>query len=194
MDSKTTEILLKEYETCNSAVAGIDSRMWQFSAVISLIGAAIAGAVLGSKQFGSGGVDIAIVVGGLSLAALSLTWLANFRRNQSVRLIIFFRMREIEDQLGMRRNFYIHAWDITNDDRSDTYLDTFDESRVNSKLSKEDKTRLLNFFRELGRFGNVHKLLGMLRFDSFIRIPGILGLVLGVGIVAFELVNISVRS
>ena len=73
-------------------------------------------------------------------------------------------MREIEDQLGMRRNFYIHAWDITNDDRSDTYLDTFDESRVNSKLSKEDKTRLLNFFRELGRFGNVHKLLGMLRF------------------------------
>ena len=111
MNDQQVQILLKEYEVCNADAAGINARLWQYTAILAVIVAALGGFVAQSGRLRNESFDVDILGVGIDLATLSLVWPLIFERSHRIRQTVFYRMREIEVLLGMRKNLYVHAAD-----------------------------------------------------------------------------------
>jgi hypothetical protein len=128
-DTSREEVLLKEYEFCQSTAQSMESNIWQSSAVIGL--GLIGSFILISMRAGTSQPPwyIACMIAPITLV-ISLLWWLIARRWWSVQHAMFFRMRHIERELGIHSLTYIK------------YLD-HPELIEESKLSKNEKQELV---------------------------------------------------
>ncbi len=111
------EILLREYEACQTSVDSTASRYWTILGIFISINAVLLGGVgffinsnRVSQTFYPGAKWLVLVLGIGSIAILYYLWRWLRRINFYIR-IDYFRMQEIENQLGMLKNRTIHWLD-----------------------------------------------------------------------------------
>jgi len=117
-----TEILLREYENCQSHVNALSNQYWIAGGVFVAVNTALLGAILvGVFQ---ARIDIQniclspiavpsaiVLVLGLAMIIILKALLKWNKRGRSTILICYERMREIEAELGMWRGWIIHGLD-----------------------------------------------------------------------------------
>ena len=102
--------LLEEYRLAQEYVLATHERIWQIGAI--LIAASLgAFAIIASQQSVSVSSLIASVFGGLVSTSLLAIWFFIRERFASFIQVSYYRMREIEGELGLWRNRYIDYLD-----------------------------------------------------------------------------------
>lgn len=100
MESEHQALLIEEYKGCDEKISRLDSLIWQTASVIfpiSLAGFALFGLSTnhtGSQFF----IVLAVAIGSM---ALLITWFLLSRAWYGYQSIAFYRMREIETELGL---------------------------------------------------------------------------------------------
>ena len=183
------QTLLKEYETCAGDVFHLDTRFWQLTAIFALLVAGLAGFLAQSDQLRDGARDIEITALGIFMAGISLVWFSLYWGHFRAQQLTYFRMREIEAGLGMRKGLYVHAVDHWKDLKAQKEPES-PEAQWFKELSQTDKCRLHKFYSHLPTelFGPLHWFtkLGLgrvLRPRWMVMAPAVLGLVAGFGVV-----------
>ena len=142
---ETTDTLLKEYEFCDTQIGRLDALIWQTASLIYPISLA------GFAYFGTSSTHtpdrfftlLAVAVGSITLMViwylLSLLWF----RFQS---ISFYRMVEIEDEIGVMWRF-----------RYSSYLGIPNRQRKKSldQISDEQQSRFKTLESQIGDFRGV---------------------------------------
>ena len=100
MTSNRQDALLKEYQVCAENVTRLDNLIWQTAAIIFPI------TLAGFAFFGSSATHtieqcFVISATGLGSIALLATWYLLSRRWYAYERLAFYRMREIEEELGL---------------------------------------------------------------------------------------------
>ncbi len=138
------EILLKEYELCQQDIIDTSSRYWTVVNIFMAVSTAILGAIAATIISGNfikyafqrdtspqilvaGSVIIVLGGGMISVLKCLKDWL---RRVNCLATIHYERMREIETQLGMWKNWRVHG------------IDNWNNSK---KITPEDKVRLTEY-------------------------------------------------
>lgn len=126
MDSE--EKLLKEYGLAQEYISSLYGQTWQVGAILI---AASLGAFAIILSIGSvSAFSLEISVGcGIGSTALLVIWNLIRNRHHSFNQVSYYRMQEIETELGLWRNRYIH------------YLDNPLDSQF-ADLSEDEKDRL----------------------------------------------------
>ena len=108
------QILLKEYETCQSEIESIGSRYWTIFSVFLPINAGLLGWLLNSIISRSSGFPfgtdvrlLALVLGVGMILIIVFLW-CYFNRVNFIISISYYRMRQIEIELGMWKNWFVH--------------------------------------------------------------------------------------
>jgi hypothetical protein len=147
---------LSEYQACQSHHDSISTEFWAVTAIIMSLSTALLGgiifAILSKKTFNNI-VDIeltmkflicAVGLGMIFILIITMFWL---KRLQFLQRVFQKRMREIEEQLGMRKNWLTHGLDITN-------LKTkCDESDIIPAYVKDDVASYARKFISRNSFG-----------------------------------------
>ncbi len=178
-------ILLKEYDTCNTAADGINARVWQYTAILALGIAALGGFAVQSGRLldGSGHLDLVVI--GFAILLLSGIWPFIYRRSNWHRQIVLYRMRELEVRLGMSKNLYIHAYDTWKDLCAADSSASLEGKWVKAARKKDPNriTRLNQFFKS----GRWWQRPGRRQHGWLFYVPAILGVAAGALIIATEL-------
>jgi hypothetical protein len=113
------EVLLKEYEICQKSISTDASRYWVVVGIFIGINTALLGAIAYKIAYNNlghyrgfewivptlvtiFGIGMIIIITRLKLWATRVNWLIRIK---------YHRMQEIESELGMRANIYIHYLD-----------------------------------------------------------------------------------
>ena len=112
MEEQRTNVLLTEYEVCLADVSQLDSDIWQSGSM--LVGVSILLISLLFQRQAQSWVVFAKVLGTAAFG-LTVTFIWHKLFSGWLRLIYinFYRMREIEEELDMRRERYIGSLDET---------------------------------------------------------------------------------
>ena len=105
------QILLKEYETCSSEAANVGTRLWQITAIFAVLVAGLGAFLAQSELLQNSELNPEAIGLGVILSIISLSWIPIYWSHRRVQNIRFLRLREIEIELGMRTNLYIHVID-----------------------------------------------------------------------------------
>ena len=102
------EILLKEYEVCQQHINSIGTQVWQATAIFLSVNAAVLAYIFQKEWYGQ---DVDRFLLALSVSVIFIIIL-NFlrlwiKRQWFTQLTLYERMREIEDELGMWKNWYM---------------------------------------------------------------------------------------
>ena len=108
--------LLHEYTEANAAVLANAQRSWQAVSIFS--GLSVVGLVVIARELIARDIEkhnwhlffAVLTVGLISTLILAAWWLV-YRRQLWLGEILYFRMREIEINLRLRRNIYVHTLD-----------------------------------------------------------------------------------
>jgi len=139
------EILLKEYEACQSYLSSLGYQYWISAGVFMAVNTALLGAMLyGVVQYGNSlelcdilipGVIILILgVGMIMILVFLKQWL---KRVHFVIKACYERMREIEAELGMWRNWMIHG--------VDHMVRCEEDYEFDKTITAEDRARLTGY-------------------------------------------------
>ncbi len=100
MPAKNQDALLQEYKICSDQVARLDNLIWQTGSIIFPI--TLAGfAFFGSSDQHTNEQLFVIVATAIGSSALLIAWYLLSRRWYVYQRVAFYRMREIEEQLGL---------------------------------------------------------------------------------------------
>jgi len=124
------EILLKEYEVCQQHNDSIGSQVWTSTSIFMSINVA----VLGGVAYGiiTKGIPLEentkwlVLALGLGIISIFTFWMRWLNRMQFLTSINYERMREIEDELGMWKNWMARGlddWDKLSDDKKKKLTD-----------------------------------------------------------------------
>lgn len=105
------EILLKEYEVSQQHINSLNSQVWQSTAIFLSVNALVVAYVFQKEKASDwDSLLLTLVIGAIFILVLNFwkRWINRARFNQG---IIYERMRDIEDELGMWKNWYIHILD-----------------------------------------------------------------------------------
>lgn len=140
MESAKQEHLLEEYRLAHEYVLSTHQRIWQIGGV--LVAASLASfAIVAAQQPISMTTLIVSVIAGFVSSSLMVIWFQIRERFASFIQVTYYRMREIEDELGLWRNKYIH------------YLDNPLHFQVNDLSNLErDRLRLLRQYFKTTHF------------------------------------------
>jgi hypothetical protein len=144
MSSENHEALLTEYEICDEKAGRLDSLIWQTASVIFPI------TLAGFTYFGllpthtPENVPIVLIVG-IGSITLLMTWYLLSRAWYSYQSLAFYRMREIENELGLWHYRYSGFVRKSNDEQ-ETML---------GKVTDEDKNRLQKMKSQVDSFTRV---------------------------------------
>jgi hypothetical protein len=104
------DVLLKEYEVCQQHINTIGTESWQASAIFLLVNAGVL-AYLFQIEHGEPHTLFMVLIIGIIFILIFCFWKRFIKRMQFVQTITFERMREIEDELGLWKNWYVHILD-----------------------------------------------------------------------------------
>jgi hypothetical protein len=144
MASEHQVALLQEYGSCDKQVSRIDTLIWQTASVvfpITLAGFAYFGLSSShtKEQFF---VVIAVAIGSITLLT---TWHFLSRQWYAYQAIAFYRMREIESELGMWHYRYSFFMRRPKKERN-SFINTLD---------KKEKTKFQSLENQIGNFPRV---------------------------------------
>jgi hypothetical protein len=122
------EILLKEYEVCQQHINTLGTQNWQSAGIFLAADALITGFVFGLKPHDEWSFAAVLAIG-LAFIFIFLFWKLWLKRQKFVQLSLYVRMRDIEVELGMWKNWYAFLPDEFDSD----------EEIDNSTLPKEKK-------------------------------------------------------
>ncbi|NWF77333.1 MAG: hypothetical protein HXY36_01855 [Chloroflexi bacterium] len=121
------EVLLKEYEVCQQHNDSIGSQVWIATSVFMSVNVALLGAVIYSMTGSSlleRNIRCLVLVLGAGIIAILHFWKRWLNRMQFLTSINYERMREIEDELGMRKNkiaWSLDHWDGLTEEEKEKY-------------------------------------------------------------------------
>ncbi len=138
------EILLKEYELCQQDIIDTSSRYWTIvnifmAASTVVLGAIVAGVISGnfiSKTYERTATlqifvaSLVVIVLGAGIIAVLVSLMSWLRRVGCLAAIAYGRMREIELELGMWKNWRVHGIDNWN---------------ASCQISAGDRARLIQY-------------------------------------------------
>jgi hypothetical protein len=143
--AKNIEALLQEYKSCNDQVSRLDTIVWHTASVIfpiSLAGLAYFGVFSNYSRYQLI-ITIAVAIGSI---VMQLMWLLVYRQWHCYQAIAFYRMREIEVELGLLHYRYSYYMRESKDVRSKMF---------NSIIEKKEKDKFetfINYMSSLPRF------------------------------------------
>lgn len=111
-ERRTQEILLKEYEIARRTFDQLEENIWQSAAVFIVLSLGGISALSSLSAHDWSNLVIVASVGFISIAILVL-WYGSVNRWWSLEEVALFRMREIEESLGMWTQRYIRYLDST---------------------------------------------------------------------------------
>lgn len=106
MVQRHQDALLVEYQVCQSNAWKWDSAIWQTAAIFfpaSLAGFIIVAQIPDSNHFKL----LLTLVTGMSAILILVGWYGMARRWEAYKLAVFYRLREIEQELGLWKNRYL---------------------------------------------------------------------------------------
>jgi len=130
------EVLLKEYETCQSHINTLGTQNWQSAGIFLAANALITGFVFSLKPHDWGNFA-AVLATGIAFIFIFYFWKLWLKRQKFAQLALYVRMREIETELGMWKNWYAFLPDELNSD----------EKVYQSTLPK-DKKEIIKYLRK----------------------------------------------
>jgi len=149
------DIFLREYETCHSHNNSIGSEVWISTTVFLSINVAL----LGGITYGimTNGLPTnakwLVLVLGLGIILIFIKWIRWLWRMQFLTSINYERMREIEDTLGMEKNWMARGLDLKYDTKQRAEWDKLPDERKNriNKLSEHYPLKLWKRFPKYAR-------------------------------------------
>ena len=141
-----------------------------------------------SGNLQDGSFDIEIFGTGIALVLVSITWITAFWRNQLMRQITLYRMREIEAQLGMAKNMYVHAWDNLETLGTDNSSQSV-EARWSRAHLRGESSQLIQFFSRLGRSSLRYRILKYVGRLGPYQTPAFIGLFGSITVMVLEIVH-----
>ena len=112
MTQEHQNALLTEYEVAQNHAWKWDNAIWQSAAIFlsaSLAGFIVVTQIPDSSRF----KFFLVLIMGLSAVLVLIGWFAMVRRWETYKLVVFFRLREIEQDLGLWKNRYLEHLRIT---------------------------------------------------------------------------------
>jgi len=104
------EILLKEYEVSQQHINSLDTQVWQATTIFLLINVGVLAYIFQKEKHDLNSLLLVLVIGVIFIIAFD-RWKRWINRAQFNQAIIYERVRDIEDELGMWKNWYIHIID-----------------------------------------------------------------------------------
>lgn len=137
------EILLREYECCQQEDHHLMNHYWTIFGILASGNTITIGLLASTTQFELRSLSSVIGILVLAVVAIAmLHYLRLYRRRVDFRIIVNYeRMREIEFDLGMWRNWRIHGID-DQEKRMDKH------HKYQEKISTNDQVRLLAYHPE----------------------------------------------
>jgi hypothetical protein len=144
MASEHQTALLQEYNSCDVQISRIDTLIWQTASVVFPI------TLAGFGYFGLSSTHIAeqfliACAIGLGSIALLITWCVLSHQWYGYQAIAFYRMREIETELGLWH--YRYSFFMRQPKKERTPL--------SMKMGKEEQTRFQDLERKIGGFPRI---------------------------------------
>jgi hypothetical protein len=104
------EIQLKEYDVCQQHINNMNTQVWQATSIFLLVNVGVLAYVFQRVKHDFDSLLIVLAVGIIFILVFHL-WKRWINRAQYNMVVKWERMREIEDELGMWGNWYIHILD-----------------------------------------------------------------------------------
>lgn len=167
--------LLAEYEIAQQNVWKWDNATWQTAAIF--LSASLAGFIVITQTPDSSPYKPAIVfILGLSSILVLLGWFAIIQRWDASKRVLFFRLREIEQELGLWKNRYLEHLTLIK----------ILKSQGLKILSDDDKERLQRLEQAFPKYPGIS-------VNSLIKII-VTGIIIGwISLIIFEIIFIFVR-
>jgi len=108
--NREDEISLREYETCQQHINAMMSHYWILFSVFMPVSTALL-AIVPYVILTLNEAKWIILIFGLGIVFILIFLKIYFNRVNALISIAYFRMREIETQLGMFKNLYVHQLD-----------------------------------------------------------------------------------
>jgi len=114
-EEPTEDALLREYQTCQQEATLCVQASWQSGLIFFVTTLALAGAIIsGLVNTDFTWYRLFLIVGlGIVSIILLLVWDQYLLRQNFVRLVMLYRMEQIERRLGLRKNLYTRFLDET---------------------------------------------------------------------------------
>lgn len=126
-------VLLKEYEVCQQHINTLGTQNWQSASIFLLVNALILAFVFSMKTHDRDSFMLVLITG-VMVSLIFYLWRSWIKRQQFVQVMAYQRMREIEQELGLWKNWYVCIFDKLQSKE-------LEESRLNS-FSKENSSRI----------------------------------------------------
>lgn len=132
-NTPSEQALLAEYQACQDEAGGASSWSWQSGIVFFVTTLTLAGTIIyGLLNTSSSPYRLTlIIILGIFSIVLLYVWIRYLTRQHLIRRVMFYRMEEIERELGLRKGLYV------------SFLD---ETLKDNPLDKNEKNRLLEKF------------------------------------------------
>jgi hypothetical protein len=111
IDRQRQEVLLKEYEVCQQDETAVGARAWQATAVLLPVVAGGLAYASWSDKIQNAVTNWDLVILACFYISVIVSWMVIVYRQVRQQRIAYFRMQEIEWDLGMRKNLYAHWLD-----------------------------------------------------------------------------------
>jgi len=136
------EILLKEYEVCQQHINSIGTQVWQATAIFLSVNAAVLAYIFQREWYGQD-VDRFLLALGISVIFILVLyiWRRWINRQLFIQISVYTRMREIETELGMWKNWYALLPEELNSDE-----------KVDKSTLPKNKKGIIKFLR--GRYAS----------------------------------------
>ncbi len=121
--------LLGEYDNCQDQIDNLETRVWQSAVVFIVSTFAGLGLLVGLSSHDVG--SVALTLGATIFVSLIYrNWTGMLHRWWSQQSVIYYRMQEIDGELGLYRNRYLRYKDERPDDEAEraVFLTQFDET------------------------------------------------------------------